>query len=244
MTLGVAYDVGAVGVTGGRTGSLELLDADEITTEDGRVISVPDGSQDVVIQNPPYSRARHGRGVFTLNGMTDADRKRSAKRLSDLVVKLKRRGNLMPHGQAGMASHFSALADIKLKIGGVFGSVLPLTAAHSESWSGFREHMATNYSNVIAITHPTSAQSDFSADTGINEMLIIGTKRQPGEAQPITSVNLSIQPKGNVQAIVLAIRNIPSDGTDGAVDARRHAVRDVVTITIAASRLPVVAHWD
>ena len=214
-------NVGSVSLMGGRTGSLELLEREEVvdvtgegvrlsngSSREGRFISVPHGSQDLVIQNPPYTRAHSGRGVFSVAGTTTTQRQHSSARLAKLVATLKRNGVRTPNGQAGLGTHFSALANMKLKDGGVFGTVLPLTAAHAESWQGFREDMISGYENVTAITVTSDADFGFSADTDINEMLLISNKRAdiPDEQRPgqVLCVNLREKPSTVVEATYVA----------------------------------------
>jgi hypothetical protein len=142
--------IAAVAVLGRNTGSLELLESEQITDITGQlartaasnlerpvIIPVPHHSQDLVIQNPPYPRARGARRMFDVTGITEPQRRRSVKRLTAIRNNLRNTGNEMTDGQAGLGADFSALAGKKLNPGGVFATVLPLTAAHSESWEGF-----------------------------------------------------------------------------------------------------------
>ena len=189
--------IAAVPVIGGRTGSLELLEAEQITDIIGEqvraatnakaqptMISMPDGSADLIIQNPPYSRARGDRKLFDITGITEEQRDRSVKRLSAIRRRLKQSGNEVADGQAGLGSDFSALADRKLAPGGVFASVLPLTAAHAESWQGFREHIEREYRDVMAIAFTGNEAGMMSADTHMNEMLLIAKKRSAQDSTP------------------------------------------------------------
>lgn len=90
-------NIAAVSVFDGRTGSLELMESDQITDVTGQqartatasqaqpvVIGVPAVSQDLVIQNPPYSRARGDRKLFDVTGIDEDQRLRSVKRLGIL----------------------------------------------------------------------------------------------------------------------------------------------------------------
>lgn len=210
--------IGSVEVSGGKTGSLELLDGSqvaditgeevEVSGGDSANITVEDGSLDLVIQNPPYTRAHGGRGVFAMAGMTDQQRARSSYRLRTIVAKLRRRGDDIANGQAGLGSHFSALADLKLKKGGVFSSVLPLTAAHAESWQGFRRAMATDYQQITVLSIASHRPASFSADTAINELLIVARKTdRDGDAnaeKTALAVNLWSSPATAAEAIYLA----------------------------------------
>ena len=205
-------NIAAVSVLGGQAGSLELLDADQITDVTGQTVSaaaadcalptnieVPNESQDLVIQNPPYTRVKGGFQPFAIAGISEKDRRRSETRLKNLRDKLRRAGNEIPNGQAGMGADFSALADRKLKKGGVFATVLPLTAAHSESWQGFRKTLETEYRDLTAIAFVSNTGAMLSAETHMNEMLLIATKRMEpkpdSEQARLLCINLSTAPE-------------------------------------------------
>ena len=196
--IGTAYHdtrIAAVPVIGGKTGSLELLEAAQITDIMGEqvraptdaeaqptVIHMPDGSADLIIQNPPYSRARGDRRLFDITGIAEEQRDRSLARLQAIRRRLRASGNQIADGQAGLGSDFSALADRKLAPGGVFASVLPLTAARAESWQGFREHIEREYHDIMAIAFAGDDAGMMSADTHMNEMLLIANKRSAQDA--------------------------------------------------------------
>ena len=206
------------------TGSLELLAGSQIAdmfgqtmtaadaTRRGRPanITVADGSQDVVIQNPPYQRPRKDRALFDVAGSTPRSRARSTRRLGALRAAL-RRGNgdngrtqagRMVDGQAGLGADFSALAHLKLRPGGVLATVLPLTAAHAPTWRGFRRTIEERYGNVTVVAGPS-----MSADTHMREMLLIAVKSANGEPAPertgILCVNLHRSPRSLTEAFWL-----------------------------------------
>ena len=183
-------NIGALPVRGGRTGALEFLESQQATDmlaetveqsarEDiGSSIAALDKAYSLVIQNPPYTRPRGGRKMFDIAGITEPERERSTKRLARIRSRIRKNGDKIVDGQAGMGADFSALADVKIKQDGVFATVLPLTAAHAESWSGFREHFASEYESLTSITFVTNQSSMMSSDTGINEMLLICDNKQ------------------------------------------------------------------
>ena len=210
-------NIGMAAVIGGKTGSLELIESDQLTdiTGEGAAsaangrrhsasIVVPHGSQDLVIQNPPYSRARAGRKAFDVAGIPEAQRENSVKRLNGIRNRLHAADDEMANGKAGFGSDFSALANKKLKPGGVFATVLPLTAAHSESWAGFRRSIETQYERITAITFTGHASAMMSADTHMGEMLLVAEKRSEpkADAEPavVTCVNLSRPPQSLSEA--------------------------------------------
>ena len=216
--IGTAYHdtrIAAVPVMGGKTGSLELLESEQVTdiigeqvrsATDGEaqpaMIYVPDKSLNLVIQNPPYSRARGDRKLFDITGITDDQRDRSLARLSAIRRRLRASGNRVADGQAGLGSDFSALADRKLAPVGIFASVLPLTAAHAESWAGFREHIEREYHDVTAIAFTGDETDMMSADTHMNEMLLIATKRSASESAttPPPPPRISVSEKSMLRA--------------------------------------------
>lgn len=127
-------NIAAVSVKDGGVGSLSLLVSGQITNmmdeakfdavkEKGvATITVANESQDLVIQNPPYSRARADRKLFDVAGISEHERELSLDRLQGIRARLRRGGGGMIAGQAGLAADFSALADMKLKQGGVFAT--------------------------------------------------------------------------------------------------------------------------
>ncbi len=185
-------NIGAIPIHGGTTGALEFLVTEsrsdvvgqsvlrtDSPTEGGSTIGAPNENYDLVIQNPPYTSTvagPHGRKMFDVAGITETDRKRAVNRLNSQRRNVKRKGINVSRGRAGMGTDFTALADIKLKNGGVFASVLPLSAAHVPSWTNFRSYLETNYSDLMAIAFTTDTRAMMSADTYMNEMLVIGNK--------------------------------------------------------------------
>ena len=185
-------NIGAIPIHGGTTGALEFLTAESHTdilgqyvvrtdsaSAGGTMIGVPNRSYDLVIQNPPYTSpvaGEHGRKIFDVAGITETDRQKAIARLGSQRRSIERKGVAISNGRAGMGTDFTALADIKLKNDGVFASVLPLSAAHTSSWNDFRSHLERNYCDLTAIAFTTDSRSMMSADTFMNEMLVIGTK--------------------------------------------------------------------
>ena len=177
-------------------GSLELLQLDSAatltrsegaatrvsaTTPEMAEVVIPDESQDLIIMNPPFTRAgsdwdgpgRSEDSVKPFRGLsTSADtQKEMATRLTKLT-----RGTVY-HGYAGIASSFVALAERKLRSAGVVAFVLPLTATAGVSWQSFRGLIANSFSSVhvVSLSSPEDSAA-FSADTGMAECLIIARK--------------------------------------------------------------------
>ena len=213
--LDVEYDrsnIAAVSVKGGGVGSLSLLVSGQLTNmldkakfdatqeEEAATITVANESQDLVIQNPPYTRANAARKLFDVAGISEHERELSLSHLKGIRGRMKRSGDEMISGPAGLATDFSALADMKLKRGGVFATVLPITAARAESWSGFRKAIESRYENIIAIAFTGHQAGMMSADTDIGEMLLVARKRPGPPPTSILSVNLSRHPGSLAEA--------------------------------------------
>ena len=180
-----------------RTGSLEYLDADNLqsifsaaggvssggpdTSKNGSsVVHVPDHSMDWILMNPPYSRTRGGQTAFDFSGLSQEVRKGCQKRWGHLIksepcIKT-----------AGMAASFLALARRKVKSGGRIGFVLPLTAAFADAWTRTRRMIETDFKDIIAIAVSAGralGRDALSADTNMEEMLLICTRKQNGPVE-------------------------------------------------------------
>ena len=163
-----------------RTGSLGEETASRI------VVDVPDESFDIVIMNPPFTRATNHEGAhrgvpnpaFAAFDASHADQ-------SDMGKRLNRMGrNTAYHGNAGIASAFAALAHMKLKPDGILGLVLPLTSNMGSSWVNFRRTLARNY-NDISVLSIVGDKTDvaFSSDTSIAECLVVARKAESAKAR-------------------------------------------------------------
>ena len=211
-------------------GSLELLQASSVMTlfntsdpamrtgsageeTAAQVLAdIPDEGFDLVIMNPPFTRATNHGGVhanvvnpaFAAFEASKADMDAMSKRMKDLSKRGRNEVSCY-HGNAGIASAFAELAHYKLKPGGVFAFVLPLVAANGLSWQKFRQMLARHYTDlqVLSIAAADIRDISFSADTGLGECLIIARKRGADE-QPtggdIRFISLTQRPSGFVQA--------------------------------------------
>ena len=158
-----------------RTGSAGEETAAQVLAE------VPDESYDVVIMNPPFTRpgsdwegsertedyVKHFRGLST-GLVTQQD---MAKRLSQYTE------DTCYHGYAGIASAFAALANKKIKPGGVLALVLPLSIANGASWEKFRKMLTKEYTDVEVLSIAANGHNmSFSSDTGMAECLVVARK--------------------------------------------------------------------
>ena len=191
-----------------RIGSLELLDRNcELA---GRI---PDGGFDLVIMNPPFTRATNHEGAhadvtnpaFAAFDASRADQTAMGRRINELG-----KGTCY-HGNAGIASAFAALADKKLKPGGILALVLPLSAAAGLSWQGFRRMLAGEYYDLSVFSISAEGKEmSFSSDTGMAECLVVAHKKGgagPARAQtakPAYFTSLRQRPAGLAHAAAVA----------------------------------------
>ena len=134
------------------------------------------GSVDWVLMNPPYSRTRGGQSAFDLTNLTEEDRKQCQKRWKVLVK------DEPANMRAGMAASFLVLAKHKVKAGtGRIGFVLPLTCAFADTWTETRRMIEAEFTDIVLIATASGASlkhASFSADTGMEEMLLVATRRK------------------------------------------------------------------
>ena len=151
-----------------------------------------DGSFDLVIMNPPFTRAASDWDEAGQERKEDDYIKQfrgldtslpTQKEMRDQLAEYAR--NTCYHGNAGLGSAFAALADRKVKPGGVVALVLSLGAASGASWEKTRRMLAREYQDITVVSLAANSRDKggmaFSADTGMGECLIIARKRDNGE---------------------------------------------------------------
>ena len=170
---------------------------------------IPHESYDLVIMNPPFTRATNHEGAhaditnpaFAAFGATRADQTAMGDRINRLADKT------CYHGNAGIASAFAALAHKKLKPGGVLALVMPLSIANGLSWKGFREMLGKWYTDLQVLSIAANgSEMSFSSETGMAECLVIARKLKQDEAAQGRAhfTSLSHRPQGFVHASSLA----------------------------------------
>lgn len=177
-----------VGGANGRTGSLEYLketqasdffdqlggtSAGASTAAQDETLVIDDGSIDWALMNPPYSRTRSGQSAFDVAGLSESMRRACQRRWHKLTA------DEPLNNKAGMAASFLVIAKKKVKPGGRIGFVLPLTAAFAPSWQRTRVMLFQEFHDIIAIGvagGKAIGKQALSADTGMEEMLLIATK--------------------------------------------------------------------
>lgn len=227
--------IGWVNVGGekGQTGSLEYFAAQQVVdlfnVGAGRSmgngnggensVSVPDISLDWILMNPPYSRTRGGQSVFDIAGLSRAERRACQRRWKYLVR------DAPVNNQAGLAASFLVLAHQKCKPGGRIGFVLPLSAAFAESWAVTRQMITREFTDIVAITVASGqalGRQALSADTGMEEMLFVGTKRKtnhhadtpPSAAVHCVTLRTPVLRAGEAGEVARSIRSVLSKTQD------------------------------
>ena len=187
-----------------RTGSVGEETAAQIK------VDIPDGTFDIVIMNPPFTRntgmEAEKVGVFNpafaAFNASDADQQAMGKRLTTL-----KKGTCY-HGNAGIASAFAALGHNKLKSSGVLALVLPLSAASGLAWQSFREMLVNHYTDLTVLSLADADNDDlsFSADTGMAECLVIARKliRTETATRRADFVSLNNRAQGFADAAAIA----------------------------------------
>ena len=182
------------------------------------LVDVQDESFDIVIMNPPFtSNTKHRDAADgVVNAAFAAFESSEDDQLDMAAREIRLAKNTCRHGHAG-GSAFVALANRKVRPGGVAAFVLPLTAINGSSWAKFRRLMATEYTGLTIVSIAAREDDDdtsFSSDTGMEECLIIARKLTPTEKarQRGNFVSLRRRPGGFVQS--LEVSNGISEGAE------------------------------
>ncbi len=204
---------------------LALLKGSEITAKAAESLGeeekeawryAPHFSFDLVIMNPPFTRATNHEGrhenvpnpVFAAFGSSAEEQKAMANAAKQLTT------GTIAHGNAGEASIFLALADRKLAKDGMLALVMPLSLMTGASWEKCRVRLAEAYENLILISIAGSNNKaiSFSADTSMGECLVIG-KRNGQRQTRATFVVLEESPKNPAFSVKIAkhIRKLIED---------------------------------
>jgi hypothetical protein len=142
--------------------------------------ALPHASFDLVVMNPPFTRATvHEADRLNIPNPMFAAFTSSAEEqrmMADATRRLT--AGTSAHGNAGEASIFLVLADRKLKSGGVLALVMPLSLMVGESWEESRQLLRKNYRDLVILSIAGAGSEDmsFSADTGMGECLVVGRK--------------------------------------------------------------------
>ena len=211
---------------------------------------IPDAGFDLVIMNPPFTRntTREGEtagkiaAAFAAFGASAADQQAMAERMGEM------KAGTCYHGNVGLGSGFAALADKKLKPGGVLALVLPLTAITGVDWAKFRAMLAAGYKDIVVVsTLGSGREMAFSADTDMVDCLIVARKNQaddpPAERAHFISLNRVPRTFDQASAVAQSILNCDyvrqlEDGPYGGT-ALTVGAEEVGAMLTA----PIAEHW-
>lgn len=201
-----------------RLGALELLGDDEIIGrapdsfkwEDDDVVhpdvkSALTGTRAVLV-NPPFSdNTKRNRNVDVETKEAMQEREKSVR--DRVAASDPAAGELIDINS--IRTFFTPLIDSVLREKtGVLAKILPMTACTAASGLNERQFLASRFwiKYVLMCHDPTNI--NLSQETGINECLLIGTRRGAGEGRPTTFVNLSRYPQNtaDVHAITASLR--------------------------------------
>lgn len=122
------------------------------------------------------------------------------------------------HGHAGLASFFIAICDQKIKQkDGQVALILPSTVSDGISWKAVRDLFKQGYDiTVISIAahSPRPGDCSFSSDTGMAEVILLGSKKPSVDAKTKslgTFISLRRRPQHLLESVLVAkaIKDIP-----------------------------------
>ncbi len=209
--------LGSLDLLNGRTAIRPLIPLNTTTVVGGSGqkrasldVDMPHASQDLVIMNPPFTRAGSdwqegnpdGYSTKTFHGLsTDT---KTQKRMAELAKEYAK--GTCAHGYAGIGSWFAALANRMVRKGGTIALVLPMTALQGATWNKVREQIRRNYRGVtimtIAAAH-SNGQS-FSADTSMAETMIVCRESSGAPSNRGLFVSLKRRPGSEMEATEIA----------------------------------------
>ena len=210
------------------TGATTVTGTGDISETGMNQIDLPNGSLDLAIMNPPFTRPTNHETAdvpvpsFAGFETSELEQRAMSKRLAQLRRKLPQAP--AGDGNAGLASHFADLAHVKLRAGGVLALIVPAAVVSGESWRRTRRLLGMGYDDITVVTIADDGATDraFSADTGMADTILLATKRAKprgeGEAPRARYLVLDRLP-GTVTAGVEAAR-----ATNARTDAGRLTV--------------------
>lgn len=145
---------------------------------------IPDKSFQLILMNPPFTRPTGHEAskigvpnpMFAAFSSSDQEQRLMGAAMKLLTI------DTCYHGNAGEGSAFLALADRKIAVGGTIGLILPQSFLTGDAWENCRELIARNYADVVlaSIAGEGGGEVSFSADTGIGECIVVGTRSAMG----------------------------------------------------------------
>ena len=191
---------------------------------DPHAVDLAHESGDLLIMNPPFTRpTNHESTTVPVPSFAGFDTSQAEQRaMSNKLAKLRKvLDSPAGAGNAGLASYFVDLAHVKTKPGGVIALVLPASFVQGGSWAGARALVDRHYEDVVVVSIAASGHTDqaFSADTGMAEALVVGTRKRDPDSPSGDAlfVNLLRRPRSLAEggAVARAICDLPSDRRSG-----------------------------
>jgi len=196
----------------------KAIEATQLAEVDDIWRFAPHGSFDMVIMNPPFTRDTNHEGAraeVSHPKYASFGAGRAVQKIMAAEAKSLTKGTVT-NGHAGEASTFFAIADRKLKQGGMLALVMPVTFLTGSSWEKCRQRLRQAYTHIslFSIAGYDSAPLSFSADTGMGECLIVAQKSEQA-SQRASFVVLNEAPQSSYfsQRIARQIRSYEQTGT-------------------------------
>ncbi len=147
------------------------------------------GKFDLVIMNPPFTRPSNHEGDHEdvpIPAYAAFETNASEQRAMSGNVKALTKG-APSNDYAGLASHFSELAQRKIHGDGTVAMVLPLSALSGGSWNGMRKQWESSNRSVMMVTisNTSTHNRSFSADTGMAECLLLAVNSDNGAGRKV-----------------------------------------------------------
>ena len=208
------------------TGRTQVRGTGDEPESDVYAVDLPHEDCDLLIMNPPFTRpTNHESTTIPVPSFAGFDTSDDEQRAMSAMLKRLRERLDAPagDGNAGLASYFVDLADMKTKPGGVIALVLPAAFVQGGSWAAARTLVGRRYKDLTVVSIAASGNTEraFSADTGMAEALVVGTKKRDPDAPcgDTLFVNLLRRPRSRAEAAALAgaARRIPEERRSGRI---------------------------
>lgn len=212
-----------VGNPGARLGSIEFLEDSTIRfTQDlfgatlmPELIS-PTGTVadeatlpelDMCVMNPPFTRSTIGNLLF--GSVPSGERRAMRQRLSAMLRRPRHGRSIPANATAGLGSVFVAVADARLKRGGLLALVLPKAVLSGIAWRKTRALLSQDYVLEAAVISHEPGRWNFSDSTALSEVLVLASKRLEAsnpidELRPVACINLWHVPRNSWESLSLA----------------------------------------
>jgi hypothetical protein len=189
--LAVSRDLFGVAVSPGQvTGSGDIS---------SHIASLP--NLDVCVMNPPFTRSVGGNLLF--GSLPAAIRAQMQKDLAKLL----KTQQVSANSTAGLGSVFVAIGDRALKENGRMALVLPKALLSGVAWGETREIFRKHYQLEYIIASHDPQRWNFSENTDLSEVLVIGKKVSEEtlkESTNVTCVNLWKNPSTSFESLAIA----------------------------------------